>query len=169
MGGTFYNFGWVMTPLNGTVPKDGHTITVYVDSVPLGNLSTPPNVYNAYGPDVSGNFPGLNNTGGPGAGEGGPVGAFSLNTTGYANDVHTIFWIAYDDLGRGEGIGSRFFNIINTGGPSPEPPGEAETGNLASVPRSHFPIMARTGLDMNAEPRIFSRTRWESIMCEFPR
>ena len=36
MSGTFFNFGWVLTPLTATVPKDGHTITVYVDSVPLG-------------------------------------------------------------------------------------------------------------------------------------
>ncbi len=162
VGGTFYNFGWVLTPLNGTVPKDGHTITVFVDSVLLGNLSTPPNVYNAYRPDVSGNFPGLNNTGGPGAGEGGPVGAFSLNTTGYANGVHSIFWIAYDDLGRGEGIGSRFFNILNGNG-APEPAlrsddlaggsGLSKPGDLMTLPQAYVPILVSTGLDLKAEAR----------------
>ena len=113
--GTFFNFGWVLTPLTATVPKDGHTITVYVDSVPLGNLSTPPNVYNAYRADVSNNFPGLNNSAVRDR-AGGPVGAFNLDTTGYLNGVHTIFWIAFDDLGRGDGIGSRFFSISNVGG-----------------------------------------------------
>ena len=118
-GNQFVNFGWVLTPLPGTVPKDGHLITVYVDSVLRGNLSAPPNLYNAYRPDVSNNFPGLNNTGGPGAGQE-PVGAFFLDTTQYANGIHTIWWIAYDDLGQGDGIGSRFFTIANAGG-SPEP------------------------------------------------
>ena len=152
--GTFYNFGWVLTPLNGTVPKDGHTITVYVDSVLRGNLSTPPNVYNQYRADVSGNFPGLNNTGGPG-GLGGPVGAFSLNTTGFANGVHSIFWIAYDDLGRGEGIGSRFFNILNAGSsPEPLPAVEAQAepaSDLSMLPRSFDPIRVKTGFDLGAE------------------
>ena len=119
-GNRFVNFGWVLTPMPKTVPKDGHLITVYVDSVLRGTLNTPPNLYNAYRPDVSNNFPGLNNTGGPGAGR--PVGAFYLDTTGFANGVHTIWWIAYDDEGQGDGIGSRYFTINNTGG-SPEPGG----------------------------------------------
>ena len=68
-------------------------------------------MYNAYRADVSNNFPGLNNSG-----VRGPVGAFNLNTTGYLNGVHTIFWIAFDDRGRGDGIGSRFFSISNVGG-----------------------------------------------------
>ena len=155
--GTFYNFGWVLTPLNGTVPKDGHTITVYVDGVLLGNLSTPPNVYNQYRSDVSGNFPGLNNTGGPG-GLGGPVGAFSLNTPGYANGVHTIHWIAFDDLGRGEGIGSRFFNIVNSGtAPEPAPAADglmelaALPSDLSMLPLSFKPVRVKTGFELGAE------------------
>jgi len=159
-GSGFVNFGWVLTPLIGTVPKDGSTITVYVDGVLLGNLSTPPNLYNAYRPDVSGNFPGLNNTGGPGPGEGGPVGAFFLDTTGYADGVHTIFWIAYDDLGRGEGIGSRFFNILNVGGaPEPAPAAEAQpepASALSMPPLSFQPVRVKTGLDLDAvfQPRL---------------
>jgi hypothetical protein len=111
-GNPFLNFGWVLTPLPATVPKDGSTIQVYVDSVPVGSLNTPPNVYNQFRQDVADNFPGLNNSSGP-------VGAFFLDTTAYGNGVHTIFWIAYDDLVHGEGIGSRYFSIVNTSG-SPE-------------------------------------------------
>ena len=152
-GSAFINFGWVLTPLPGTVPKDGHLITVYVDSVLRGNLSTPPNLYNAYRPDVSTNFPGLNNTGGPGAGQGGPVGASYIDTTGFANGVHTIFWIAYDDLGRGDGIGSRFFSIANVAGaPEPEPAAqEAAPGELSNLPLSFSPILVKTGYDLDAE------------------
>ncbi len=162
-GNAYVNFGWVLTPWNGTVPKDGRTITVYVDGVPLGHLGTPPNLYNAYRSDVSNNFPGLNNTGGPLPGQGGPVGAFFIDTTGYANGVHTIHWIAYDDLGRGEGIGSRFFSILNENG-APGPPPEAEIpaerkevpSDYATLPRSIKPVRIRTGFDLNAEfqPRL---------------
>jgi hypothetical protein len=161
-GNPYLNFGWVLTPMPKTVPKNGSTITVYVDSVLVGNLSTAPNVYDQYRPDVSGNFPGLNNTGGSGLG--GPVGAYFLNTTAYANGVHTIYWIAYDDAGQGDGIGSRYFNIVNTGSPL------ASMGNdiapaafigdtlnrmdeLASVPRSYLPILVGTGLRLKDEPR----------------
>jgi hypothetical protein len=38
-----------------------------------------------------------------------------LDTTKYPNGVHTIYWIATDDQGAADGIGSRYFNIINTG------------------------------------------------------
>ncbi|MCX6563415.1 MAG: hypothetical protein NTU60_07395, partial [Candidatus Aminicenantes bacterium] len=106
-------FGWVLTPMPKTVPKDGSTIEVYVDGAKLGNLATAPNVYNQYRVDVSTNFPGFNNTGGPGAG--GPVGAFYLDTTKLTNGVHTIYWIATDDAGAADGIGSRYFNVVNTG------------------------------------------------------
>ena len=91
-----------------TVPKNGSTIDVFVDSVKVGNLATAPNVYNQYRVDVATAFPGLNNSGGP-------VGAFYLDTSKYANGVHTIHWVAMDDAGSVDGIGSRYFNIVNTG------------------------------------------------------
>ena len=43
-GNPFLNFGWVLTPMPKTVPTDGSTIDVYVDSVKVGNLATAPNV-----------------------------------------------------------------------------------------------------------------------------
>jgi hypothetical protein len=108
-GSSYVNFGWVLTPFPKTVPKNGSTITVYVDSVLIGNLSTYPNVYDQYRSDVAGNFPGLNNSSGP-------VGAFYLDTTNYLNGVHSIYWIAYDDDAAGDGIGSRYFTIANAAG-----------------------------------------------------
>ncbi|MCX6564552.1 MAG: hypothetical protein NTU60_13280 [Candidatus Aminicenantes bacterium] len=112
-GNPYLNFGWVLTPLTKTVPQNGSTILVYVDGAYVGNLGTAPNVYDQYRVDVSTAFPGLNNTGAPGAG--GPVGAYFLDTTKYPNGVHTIAWVATDDGGAADGIGSRYFNIINTG------------------------------------------------------
>jgi len=107
-GNTYVNFGWVLAPQPKTVPKDGSTIEVYVDSVKVGTLATAPNVYDQYRVDVATAFPGLKNTGGP-------VGAFYLNTTTYTDGVHTIFWIATDDAGQADGIGSRYFNVVNLG------------------------------------------------------
>jgi hypothetical protein len=112
-GNSYWNFGWVLTPLTKTVPKNGSTILVYVDGAYVGNLGTAPNVFDQYRADVSTAFPGLNNTGAPGVG--GPVGAYLLDTTTYPNGVHTIAWVATDDGGAADGIGSRYFNIFNTG------------------------------------------------------
>jgi hypothetical protein len=38
-----------------------------------------------------------------------------LDTTAYANGVHTIQWTARDTAGNSDGIGSRYFTIQNTG------------------------------------------------------
>jgi|GEM_PF-759945 len=109
-GGAYVSFGWVLTPQPKTMPKDGSTIDVYVDSVKVGNLAAAPNVYDQYRADVATAFPGLNNSDGP-------VGACYLDTTGLANGVHTIYWIARDDAGAADGIGSRYFNVVNAGSP----------------------------------------------------
>jgi len=151
-GNPFLNFGWVLTPKPKTVPKNGSTIDVYVDSVKAGNLATAPNVYDQYRVDVATAFPGLNNSGGS-------VGAFYLDTTKYANGVHTIFWIAMDDAGAADGIGSRYFNILNTGA---APPGEAKTQNvflpptasIESLPTFLAPLSFQRGFRLSA-PRTW--------------
>jgi hypothetical protein len=43
----------------------------------------------------------------------GPIGAYILDTTTLTNGIHTIMWVVFDDDGRGEGIGSRFFTVLN--------------------------------------------------------
>ena len=100
-GNAFINFGWALTQKPYTVPTNGSTITVYVDGVALGHPT-----YNQFRNDIATLFPGLNNSNGA-------VGFFSLDTTQYTNGVHTIFWIAFDDAMRGDGLGSRYFNVVN--------------------------------------------------------
>jgi hypothetical protein len=100
-GSSFVNFGWALTPNPKKVPTDGSTITVYVDSVPAGNPT-----YNQFRGDVAGLFPGLANTGGA-------IGFKYFDTTTWANGVHTISWVVFDDAGQGEGIGSRYFTVNN--------------------------------------------------------
>ena len=89
---------WVDT---GVVPKDGSTIHVFVDGSALGAVT-----YNLYRSDVATIFPGYQNSSGP-------VGALTLDTRTLANGVHTIVWSVTDNLGRAEGIGSRYFSVRN--------------------------------------------------------
>src|SRR2546429_37852 len=54
-------------------------------------------------------FPGLSNSNGA-------VGYFYIDTTTLSNGVHTLAWVVYDNAGRGDGIGSRYFTVFNSGG-----------------------------------------------------
>ena len=101
-GSDFRNHGWVLTPMPNAVPTDGSTIYVLVDGVSMGHPT-----YNIYRADVAALFPGYANSDGAAA-------YFDIDTTAYDNGVHTIAWIATDDAGNSDGIGSRYFTIQNT-------------------------------------------------------
>jgi phosphodiesterase/alkaline phosphatase D-like protein len=104
MGSSFVNFGWALTPQPNTIPTDGSTIKVWIDGVPLSGNP----VYNQFRQDIADMFPGYNNTHGA-------VGYMIIDTTAYLNGVHTIAWSVQDDAGNTDGIGSRYFSILNTG------------------------------------------------------
>jgi len=101
-GNSFRNSGWILTPLPNKIPEDGSTIKVYVDGVKLGNPT-----YNIYRQDIADYFPNYANSNGA-------MAFFNLDTTAYSNGVHTIYWAATDNAGNSDGIGSRFFSIINS-------------------------------------------------------
>ena len=105
-GTAYLNFGWTLTPQPKTVPFDGSTISVFVDSVFVGHPGAL-----AARPDIQALFPGYNNTDHA-------VGVFLLDTTAYADGVHTIAWVVTDSNGAIDGIGSRYFTIDNSGGGS---------------------------------------------------
>jgi len=102
-GMDFVNFGWALTPQPNTIPTNGSTIKVWIDGVPLAGHP----VYNQYRKDIATLFPGYNNSNGA-------VGYYYLDTTLYANGIHTIAWSVKDDAGHSDGIGSRYFRILNT-------------------------------------------------------
>jgi hypothetical protein len=102
-GSAYLNFAWVLTQNPYMIPIDASTITVVVDGQVVGR----PN-YNNFRSDIASLFPGYMNSGGA-------VGYFYLDTTKLSNGVHTISWNAFDNLGHGEGLGSRYFNVLNTG------------------------------------------------------
>jgi hypothetical protein len=96
--GNYPNTGWVLSP-GTTVPASG--VRVAIDGVFLSNTFSMSDRA-----DISNGFPGFNTSG---AGRG----SF-IDTTQFADGVHTIGWFVTDALGRSEGIGSRFFRITNS-------------------------------------------------------
>ena len=113
-GSAFVNFGWALTQNPYLIPLDGSTITVIVDGVMLGHPT-----YNQYRSDIANLFPGLANSNGP-------VGFFYLDTTKLANGLHTISWVVTDNGGRTDGIGSRYFGVLNSGLGGVTTPAESE-------------------------------------------
>jgi uncharacterized repeat protein (TIGR01451 family) len=132
----YVNFGWALTPQPANIPIDGSTITVIIDGAPVAHP-----VYNNFRSDIASLFPGYANSNGA-------IGFYHLNTIPLANGVHTISWNAFDNLGRGEGLGSRYFNVLNTGGggsvAAPEDPIDE------SVARGG--VRLRHGLNVNRQP-----------------
>lgn len=139
VSGTIANFGWVLTQQPKHIPFDSSTITVLVDGVAVGQP----------GPlsprsDIQALFPGYANTNNA-------VAAFMLDTTAYADGLHTIVWVVTDSAGKTEGIGSRYFVIDNTGGGSSSTVRASEPS--IAVPRfadAGAPVRARTGYTADA-------------------
>jgi len=105
-GAAYNNFGWALAKPGKSIPG-ASSINVFVDGVDLGNPS-----YGFPRGDVEALFPcpAYTNSCPPG-----PFGVKTINTTTYANGVHTIAWGVFDSAGVPSGIGSRFFTIFNTG------------------------------------------------------
>jgi len=151
-GASFINWGWALTPTPKSIPTDGSTINVWVDGMSIGH----PN-YNNYRPDIAELFPGYNNSDGA-------SGYFYLDTTTYANGVHTIQWTVTDNEGSTDGIGSRYFSINNSSSQvlsgmqfSRAQPGIKikNISQLRSIPVDyHMPIRIRRGFDRNIESDI---------------
>ncbi len=100
-GTSYSNIGWALTPQPNNIPEDGATITVFIDNQPVGHPT-----YNLYRKDIEQLFPGYANTQGA-------MGVFKLDTTTFANGVHSIAWAVVDSAGNVDGIGSRYFVIKN--------------------------------------------------------
>jgi hypothetical protein len=123
-GNAYLNFGWALTQNPNIIPINGSTITVVVDGQSVGHPT-----YNNFRSDIATLFPGYMNSGGA-------VGYYYLDTTKLSNGVHTISWNVFDNVGHGDGIGSRYFNVFNSGGAVTAPEEEAmepATSNLTRL------------------------------------
>ena len=141
-GSGFVNFGWGLTQNPRCIPIDGSTIFVYIDGVPVGHPS-----YNLLRSDVASLFPGLCNSNGA-------IGFYYIDSTKLANGVHTISWSVTDNAGHSDGVGSRYFTVLNTG-----------TGPIASPDEpvqllSNQAVKLRRGFDgrRDTEPLLLDRT-----------
>ncbi len=108
-GNAYTNFGWALTPMPGVIPVDGTTITVNVDGMSIGHP-----VYNQFRGDIATIFPGFANSNGA-------IGYAYVDTTKLSNGLHSISWGVWDNKIRGNGIGSRFFNVLNVTGSVSDP------------------------------------------------
>ncbi len=96
--GNYPNTGWVLSPA-GQVPANG--VLVAVDGVFLPNTFSMSDRSDI----TSTNFPGFVTTN---SGRG----SF-IDTTQFADGVHTIGWLVTDSVGNADGVGSRFFKTAN--------------------------------------------------------
>lgn len=144
-GSRFLNWGWVLTPQPNKIPTDGSTISVYVDGVNLGHP-----YYNLYRVDIATYFPNYANSGGA-------VGYFYLDTTAFENGVHSIQWVASDNAGNTDGIGSRYFSIQGNSGSRQERTANKKMDNF-KIPRySLVSDISDTVKDNNGGPVIVRR------------
>lgn len=143
-GASYRNQGWVLTPMPNKIPEDGSTIDVYVDGAHLGNPT-----YNIYREDVATLFPGYANSSGA-------MAYFDFDTTLYESGIHTIYWTATDDAGNTDGVGSRFFKILNTGGLRSGAQSTAlyfDTEEIEKLPQvRHQTLSVREGFRKDAQP-----------------
>ncbi len=141
-GSNFINWGWALTPQPNHIPTDGSTINVFVDGVNLGHPT-----YNIYRADIANLLPGYVNSNGA-------VGYFYLDTTTYANGIHTIYWTATDNAGNSDGIGSRYFFIQNTGEARTSSAASAASGgSLKDLPINYStPVRIKKGFVKDVEP-----------------
>lgn len=121
-GKEYLNYGWTLTPLPNTINKNGKSITIWVDGKALGHP-----VYNQYREDIERFFPGFNNSGGA-------AGYFYMNTESLTTGIHTISWSVVDNEGNAEGIGSRYFSVLNTGATT-----KSQTSLSMSMEMNNFP------------------------------
>ncbi|CAN5543653.1 hypothetical protein BH23ACI1_BH23ACI1_26770 [soil metagenome] len=101
-GTSYTNFGWTLAQNPHQIPTDGSTLMVFIDGVPVGRPT-----YNQFRGDIAALFPGRANSNGA-------IGYFQFDTTRLSNGVHTIAWAVGDNAGNVEGIGSRYFTVMNS-------------------------------------------------------
>jgi len=147
-GRKFRNNGWALTPMPNEIPADGSTINVYIDGALINNV-----IYNLYRQDIAELFPGYANSNNA-------WGYLDINTGYYSNGIHTIYWIATDTGGNSDGIGSRYFNIQNTGNALVQSKGKCTPYNAGSIDamptRFSEPIKYNKGVSSDGQ--------WEELL-----
>lgn len=180
VAGVVASFGWALTPDRNTtagvddvfVPLSGQTITVFVDGRPVGQVTynqcrgsqraeltvgdyCDDDIASIFGngfpqPTFSARAVNASRFRNLDAGRG-AIGSFLLDTTTLRNGLHTLAWSVTDSEGRTEGIGSRFFTVLNPTTSSRMAGLRAETRatDVAARPTADpLLVEGRTGFDL---------------------
>ncbi len=162
---SFWNFGWALTPTaTPTCTITNGNVYMSIDSGPLTPVS-----YGDTRPDIAAAFPGFSN----GAGAGG---AYHINLATLATGTHQIGWYVVDNCNRAEGIGSRFFNVLQGSAALPEASAVVTAPRPATnvVGDSAAPIDVRRGLDTTvvtpnpAGTRVVAIAQSERVEVQLP-
>lgn len=142
VSGVITNWGWALTPQTASIATDGSTIDVVIDGVVVGHPT-----FGLNRPDIAALFPGYANTNSA-------VGYFTIDTTTLTNGVHTIAWVVRDNIGRAQGIGSRYFTVENGLASLIWP--DAPTASRSAEPLRRMPVLnadirSREGIDETVE------------------
>lgn len=97
----YYFYGWALTPLNKTILSNG--VQIYVDSVYIGLAD-----YGAYREDICTLLPSYNNSCSASFN-------YCFDSNGYTNGMHSVYANVTDNASVSNAVGSRYFQIINTG------------------------------------------------------
>ncbi|OFW26098.1 MAG: hypothetical protein A3H97_14125 [Acidobacteria bacterium RIFCSPLOWO2_02_FULL_65_29] len=104
--GAFWNYGWALTPNPNAVDTRTCAITNGNVFMAVDSGALTPVIYGDLRTDIAASFHGFSN--GTNAG-----GAWLLDSTALSDGVHQIGWYVVDSCGRADGIGSRFFTVLN--------------------------------------------------------
>jgi hypothetical protein len=157
--GILANFGWALTP-NATPSCSvaGGSVRYAIDS---GALQ--PVTYGSSRPDIASGFPGYTDSSAAG-------GLAGIDTTALSNGSHSIGWYVVDSCSRAEGVGSRLFDVLNSG----TVPTDERGGATLEVMPSAEPIVVRRGVeqqvvlpDANAD-RVVPIAHGERIEIHLP-
>lgn len=138
VSGTYANQGWVLAQPGRSIPLDGSTLRLLIDGVVQPNAAS----YNHARPDVAALFPNP-----PYVNAGGPAAQFTLDTTQFANGIHTMAWTVTDDAGVTQGIGSRYVDVQNPQGSIADALPARSAALVERVPLATAFVWDRRGFD----------------------